>query len=557
MRQPLRSLIVLVVALLGVIGIGVASAFGAAVALAASALIVQGTGTPDSNIVRGLKPNARDYYLGTTPCNNATDCPDGTLTGINYPASFFPLAFIPRWCVPGRCEKWDVSVGTGVTNLNTALQPYLVPGQGEDLAIFGYSQGAAVVSNELRALKDLDLTPEQKAKLSVVLIGNIDNPDGGLFTRLGIFGRVPFIDVTTGLPTPIDTGIKLTTINFEYDGVGDMPRYWGNPLAVANGILGFVYIHGTYLDPNQNGNFTGLPNGYTKTQLLEQQNCGLHPTNCRQDQFGNDYILIPTKTLPLVMPLLDIAHATGTGALIKPLVDLISPTLRVLIDLGYDRTVNPGTYAPLSVLPFNPFKLNPVQVTADLIRAALEGVQAALGLPPAVRAPVTTPTLVAAKSAATAKVAATPIADVTTPAPKADEPKVVSAGAQTATEDLAKDLAKDLPTESTEDTKADAEDVTDTKTVTTPVETKDPKKNSVPGSVSLSFAPGTTGAVTGSGSGTTVTTPVGVDEPVVEKTKTEAPKSETPTSEAPKTETPKTDSAASSTPTHDTEKAAA
>ena len=82
-------------------------------------------------------------------------------------------------------------------------------------------------------------------------------------------------------PTPTDTGIELTTIDFEYDGVSDFPRYGGNLLAVANAIAGFAYIHGTYLDPNQNGDFVGLPDGYTPAELKDQQDCGAHPKNCR------------------------------------------------------------------------------------------------------------------------------------------------------------------------------------------------------------------------------------------------------------------------------------
>jgi hypothetical protein len=367
MQHAVRSILASIAALLGVIMVAV---LAASVALAASALIVQGTGTPNSNIVAGLRQNARDYFLGNTPCDNATDCPDSSLTGINYPASFFPLAFIPRWCVPNRCNKWDDSVGQGVDNLGSALTPLLDGNQ--DVAILGYSQGAAVVSNELRSLGSL--SAQQKSHLSVVLIGNIDNPDGGLFTRLGFLGRIPFFDVTTGLPTPTDTGIKLTTIDFEYDGVGDFPRYGGNLLAVANAIAGFAYIHGSYLDPNQNGNFTGLPDGYTPAELKDQQNCGTHPKNCRTDNRGNSYVLIPTKTLPIVQPFFDIASATGTTALVNPVVDLISPTLRVLIDLGYDRTTNPGTYTTLSPLPFNPAAFNPLQLATDLANAAETGI---------------------------------------------------------------------------------------------------------------------------------------------------------------------------------------
>jgi hypothetical protein len=402
MQRAVHSLIVSMVALLGVVMVAV---LAASVAVAASALIVQGTGTPNSNIVAGLRQNARDYYLGNTSCGNATDCPDGNLTGIDYPASFFPLAFIPRWCVPGRCNKWDDSVGKGVANLSSALTPLL--DSDHDVAVLGYSQGAAVVSGELRDLGSL--SPQQKSRLTVVLIGNIDNPDGGLFTRLGFLGDIPFVDVTTGLPTPTDTGIELTTIDFEYDGVGDFPRYGGNLLAVANAIAGFAYIHGTYLDPNQNGDFVGLPDGYTPAELKDQQDCGAHPKNCRHDANGNTYILIPTKTLPIVQPFLDAASATGTTALVKPVVDLISPTLRVLIDLGYDRTGNPGTYTTLSPLPFNPSAIHPIQLAGSLMRATVAGLQALagdLGAPPATEPNGPTPVDGTARSATLAAASA-------------------------------------------------------------------------------------------------------------------------------------------------------
>ena len=53
----------------------------------------------------------------------------------------------------GACEKWDVSVEAGRAALHEELTPYL--GTDEDVVIFGYSQGGAVVSNELRVLGTL------------------------------------------------------------------------------------------------------------------------------------------------------------------------------------------------------------------------------------------------------------------------------------------------------------------------------------------------------------------------------------------------------------------
>ena len=84
--------------------------------------------------------------------------------------------------------------GPGCRQPRQALTPLLDGNQ--DVAILGYSEGAAVVSNELRGVGSL--SAQQKPHLSVVLIGNIDNPDGGLFTWLDFWSH-PFVDVTTGL----------------------------------------------------------------------------------------------------------------------------------------------------------------------------------------------------------------------------------------------------------------------------------------------------------------------------------------------------------------------
>jgi hypothetical protein len=75
-----------------------------------------------------------------------------------------------------------------------------------------------------------------------------------------------------------------------------------------------------------------------------------------------------------MQPIVDLAAATGTTPLVKPFVDLISPTLKVLIDVGYDRTANPGIPRTLSILPFNPFQ-NWVEVGVKLVAAAGKGVQ--------------------------------------------------------------------------------------------------------------------------------------------------------------------------------------
>ena len=98
--------------------------------------------------------------------------------------------------------------------------------------------------------------------------------------------------------------------------------------------------------------------------------------NCRLDSAGNEYIMIPATSLP-IMNLIMGATPAALMPIVKPLVDLISPAYRVLADLGYDWSGDPSVPTPLSILPFNPLQ-NWVKVGVDLAGAIGQGVQAAL-----------------------------------------------------------------------------------------------------------------------------------------------------------------------------------
>ncbi len=389
-----------------------ASSMGAApTASAVTALVAPGTGTPDANVIAGYLENARDYYMTATPCTIENNC---DLVGINYPASFWPLFFRPRWCVPGRCDKWDDSVADGLNSFNSALTNLLATDPDEEIVLFGYSQGGAIVSDQLRLIQDLD--PALKERLSVVLIGNIDNPVGGPWSLLGFLGTIPIVDVTTGMPTIVDTGIPTTSVHFEYDGVGDSPIYWGNLPAVLNAVAGFWYVHGQMLWPN-GYNETGLPNAYTPEELADQMDPVSHPENVNYDRYGNPFITIPTRTLPIMIPFLNFGRDFGLSWLIEPLVDLVSPALRVIIDTAYDRTLDPGIPRYLSLLPFNP-KLNLFEVADDFAQALGEGVEAFLGHFGATVPPESGAGLAAARSTtAVAKVSGTATPSAVTPAP--------------------------------------------------------------------------------------------------------------------------------------------
>lgn len=399
MRKSVRILFLVVLGMLGTAVLGAVTALVAAVSLAATALIVPGTGTPDANNVTNYMENARDRYMGGTACDNG-GCPDENLFGINYPASFWPLGFIGNWCPGFQCDTWNESVGTGVQALDTELRDMLT-NSSEDIVIFGYSQGGAVVSNELRNLGDL--TPEERARLQVVVIGNAYNPDGGIFTRLGFLPTIPILDITPGPAMPTDTGIPIKSIGFEYDPVMYAPLYWGNPFAMLNALAAFETVHGYYLTPNGNGPTDPIAYGYTEDELAVILAGDCPGPNCRLDANGNEYWMIPAKSLPIVDLVTSVLPAP-LQPVAKPVADLVSPVLKVLIDLGYDWSGDPGQERWLSPLPFNPIQNWPA-VGVNLIAATIQGIQAFVAdlggltstIAPATTAPTPVSTLAAAR----------------------------------------------------------------------------------------------------------------------------------------------------------------
>lgn len=415
MKTMTRSFVVAFLTLF----LGAISAVTMAVALAATALIVPGTGTPNPDVVPNYVANAVNGYIKpTTPSCQITCTP----VGVSYPAQIWPVP-LPGWGgLTGA--KFNVSVSSGVTSLNSKLVDNLTASPRGDIVIFGYSQGATVASLEKLNLANV----VNKDQFSFVLIANPQRPNGGLVERLAFLGTVPILDATFGRPTPTATGIKTTDIAFQYDGVTDFPQYPINLLADLNAIAGFQYIHGTYLAPNGYHPST-LPGGYAPAELKAAIN---DPTN-RTTYGDTTYVTVPAKTLPLLMPLIDLGKATGTSRLVTPAVDLVSPALRVLIETGYNRNINPGVPTPFHLVP----PIKPIKLMADLVAASKQGVQAAIadlhGQPATpstapthttITSPNSTTAPDASKTAAPALSAATvsPVARATVSAPSAQGP---------------------------------------------------------------------------------------------------------------------------------------
>lgn len=195
-----------------------------------------------------------------------------------------------------------------VSDLDQGITSHL--SDGGRVVVFGYSQSAAVATQEIINLSSLpaDQRPSPD-DLSFILAENLNNPNGGLFER-GIPG-------VTMAPTPIDTPYATDIYSIEYSEMSDFPKYPLNLLADANAIAGYVYLH-TFLMPN-------WPTTFDESEMADAVRLPvLHDS-------ATDYYLIPTQDLPLLAPL------RATPLVGPALADLVQPDLRVLIDLGYNR----------------------------------------------------------------------------------------------------------------------------------------------------------------------------------------------------------------------------
>jgi hypothetical protein len=386
-RSAARSIVVAILTALTALVIGVmqtlTTAVTAAIGLSAvQAIIVPGTGTQHPAQVADYLPNVVDNYRvpgGECRTQSAdNDCVLVPQDGIEYDAQFWPIP-LPGW---GGLQgaKWNDSVHSGVVAVNAALAQ---TDPNQPIVVFGYSQGATVAG----------LIKKEQAGvpgITYFFIGNPQRPNGGVFERLAFLGTVPILDATFGNPTPTNTcpvasgDHCATDVALQYDGVVDSPQWLLNPFAVGNALAGFAYVHGTYLSPDDGEPSTAHPYGYTVDEVqtaiaAAEANCD-ETTHC-QKHGDTVYVTLPARTLPLYQPLLDIGSATGTSALIIPIVDLVQPATQTLIETGYNRS-DYGDPQPGTLLP--PAGFNPLQTAGDLAKDIPLGINNALtpGLQP-------------------------------------------------------------------------------------------------------------------------------------------------------------------------------
>jgi hypothetical protein len=373
MRAAVRAVGVVILALLASVTAGSVAMLPTVtlpVTLAATtALIMGGSGLGNPTVINDLglsvpmpnyMPNVENYYIAPNSSCKPASC---QLVPVITPEGLLPP-------IIGNIT-FDPSVAEGVTDLNTAMQSQLTNHPNDKVVVFGYSQSGDIITKTLRNYAANPATAPSTKQVSFVVAGNTNRPNGGILSRFpGLY--IPLLNITFDGAAPTDTGYKVTDIAFEYDPVADFPEYPINVLADLNSLVAFLDVHATYPNPYlplpAGIPFlpTALPDGYTPAELQQ----AMTDPNNRQTYGDTTYITIPAKNLPLLQPLLDIGADTGTSFLIKPVVDLIQPTLRVLVDLGYDRTVPYGQATPAGLFP----KINPATLTANLEAAVGQGI---------------------------------------------------------------------------------------------------------------------------------------------------------------------------------------
>jgi diacyltrehalose acyltransferase len=236
----------------------------------------------------------------------------------------------------------------GVADLNQAITQQLA--DGNHVVVFGYSMSPSVVTQEMINLDALTTGQPSTADLSFVLAEDLNNPNGGFFTR---FPDALGLDLPA---TPADTPYTTDIYTIEYSGASDFPQYYGNVLADLNAADGYVDLH-PYLLP-------GWPAFFTPSELAGAVQ---EPTSSAD--VATDYFMIPTQHLPL-FDLIRLVPGIGPAT-----ADYLQPDLRVLVDLGYNWTgdADASTPATLSSPP-----IDTTAVDAYLAAGADQGIIAAL-----------------------------------------------------------------------------------------------------------------------------------------------------------------------------------
>jgi PE-PPE domain len=314
---------------------------GVALALGCSALLAT---TPTTHTDVALLSNAliMDGTTFPTPSQGFMASAIKDFIAPSIPGSYTPVAVR----TPEQIFGINQSVSDGVADLEAAMAANgCTPGQ--SCVVYGYSQSTVITMIEKAKLQQQMAAGEPVPDVTFVGIGVGNRPNGGIAERLsGIV--IPFVDFTFNGASPDDPAHPITTIDIarQYDGLADFPEFPLNPVALTNAVLGVVFVHLLYgeevsLDPKS-------PK-YVDGTVVEQDG-------------DTTYYWIPTSELPLFDPL----RLAGVP---EPVIDVVQPFAKVLVEAGYDRSASFGEPTPAQLIPV----VDPVTFTIELAGGVLDG----------------------------------------------------------------------------------------------------------------------------------------------------------------------------------------
>ncbi|MEB3023093.1 PE-PPE domain-containing protein [[Mycobacterium] crassicus] len=289
-----------------------------------------------------------------------------------YPG-FTPQAlFTPEGLQPFTGVKnlpLDVSMAQGLTMLQLAVDKQFE--LGHEVNLYGYSQSASIDTLLMRQYLALPADQRPDAdQLTFTFLGNPNTPNGGLmqvFNLPEFGGSVPIasLGLTLNGATP-DGPWATNNYTLEYDGFADFPRYPLNLLSSLNAMAGILYTHIQY------PMLPMTPDGHVANAILlpgSVDYVGELPDGVTASTATN-YWMIPTENLPLLEPF----RGSPFG---NAIADLVQPSLRVLVNLGYGQIEHGWDAGPANVpttIGLFP-DVNPMDVWTALANGAQQGWQ--------------------------------------------------------------------------------------------------------------------------------------------------------------------------------------
>src|SRR5262249_31117484 len=302
-----------------IMSVALASTVQAAVSLAATYL-VGGTNTSGD----GSDQTAMTIHVPWITSLTVV-APPPPVAVVQYPASLWPISS------GGLSDPtFGQSVAAGVAAMPSldTVQPGTV--------FSGGSQGSVVLSMYKRQFNQAwASSPEDAPAITLVFVENPMRPNGGILERLKPLHKLPILDIPFYGAAPTETAgaaqgdITTYDIAFQYNLFSDFPT---NPLFILSVINSLILVP------------TGDPAKVQDAVL--------------QDEYGDTkYYMVPTYPVPILMPLNRIPKVGPV------LADMLDPTVRLLVEAGYDRTISPGqpTKIELGYFP------NPITLARNLL----------------------------------------------------------------------------------------------------------------------------------------------------------------------------------------------